>query len=129
MKRHHRKQWGFTLIEVLVVVAILGVLAAVVIPNVGRFFGEGQSEAAQTELHDVQLAMTAMMADNDLASVTAVTTATSDMTAFPASDPATGSPGDGSEWSLQHYLIGATTTKGTYTCTTDGTVTQVSTGY
>ena len=127
MRRFHRGQPGFTLIEVLVVVAILGVLAAVVVPNVGRFFGEGETSAAQTELHDVQTGMIAMMAHNDLSAVTPAA-ATSDMTAFPAADPATGSPGDGSEWSLSHYLIGTTTT-GTYSCTADGTVTQVTTGF
>jgi len=57
---------GFTLIELLVVVAILGVLAAVVVPNVVKFMGTGQIEAANTEAHDVQLAVVAYMADNNL---------------------------------------------------------------
>jgi len=55
---------GFTLIELLVVVAILGVLAAVVTLNVGKFIGQGQTEAAATELHNVQTAVVAYMADN-----------------------------------------------------------------
>ena len=121
MRRFHRGQRGFTLIEVLVVVAILGVLAAVVIPNVGRFFGKGQEEAAQTELHDVQTGMIALMADKNLSAVTPVTSATNDMDGFPSATN-----------SLTPYLIGLATgnlTKGTYTCTTDGTVTQVSTGF
>jgi hypothetical protein len=72
----------------------------------------------------------AMMADNNLSGVTVVAAAgTNDMTAFPAADPRTGSPGDGQEWSLSHYLIGAPTTTDTYSCTTDGTITQESTGY
>ena len=61
------KAWargGFTLIELLVVVAILGVLAAVVTLNVGKFIGQGQTEAAATELHNVQTAVVAYMADN-----------------------------------------------------------------
>ena len=55
---------GFTLIELLVVVAILGVLAAVVALNVGGFIGRGHDEAACTELHNMQTAVLAYMAEN-----------------------------------------------------------------
>lgn len=71
-------QAGFTLIELLVVVIILGLLAAVVVPNVARFAGRGQTEARKTEEDNVQLAIDAYMTENRLATI-----------AFPATGPAT----------------------------------------
>jgi type IV pilus assembly protein PilA len=65
-KKFRFGQKGFTLIELLVVVAILGVLAAVAIPNIAKFMGEGRSEAADTELANVQTAVIAGMVDADV---------------------------------------------------------------
>ncbi|GAH50331.1 unnamed protein product [marine sediment metagenome] len=71
-------------------VAILGVLAAVVIPNVTRFVGAGEQEAAETELHNVQLAVTSMMLENGITTIPVPLNedggiAQNDMTLFPDS--------------------------------------------
>ena len=58
---------GFTLIELLVVIGILAALAGVVTLGVTQFIGRGCTEAAETELHNVQTAVAACMIDNSLA--------------------------------------------------------------
>ncbi len=68
--------------------AILGVLAAVVIPNVGRFLGRGEDEARRTEFHNVSSTVIAMMTDNGITSIPnpldyASDVADNDMAAFP----------------------------------------------
>ncbi len=156
MRMPKRGEKGFTLIELLIVVAILGVLAAVVIPNVGRFIGRGQTEAAATELSNIQAAVTSMMTDNNIPTLpNPVAVATSDMGAFPDAtsactvqkllDPTgtayTADDKDGfllyqhdviadgdDETGLVNY-VATPTTKGTYTVDANGTVTQVTTGY
>ena len=85
MKIPKRGEKGFTLIELLIVAAILGVLAAVVIPNVGRFIGRGEAEAAETELTNIQTAVVAMMVDNQVSTLSnpVDTVATDNMSLFP----------------------------------------------
>jgi len=116
MKRIHQNNKGFTLIELLIVITIIGVLAAVILPNVTGLIGTGQTEAGKAELVTIQTATDTMMAKESLKTVTA-TSATNDMSAFPTGKP------------LYPNYLRTRTTKGTYSCDTTGLVTQVTTGY
>ncbi|MGD1118587.1 MAG: type II secretion system protein [Dehalococcoidales bacterium] len=114
--RNRKGEKGFTLVELLIVFTLLGVLAAIVIPNVSGMVGYGHSQSAEAELSIVQTAMDSMMAKENLSTV-AVTTNISDMSIFPT--------GHG----LSPNYLRQATTHGTYSTDNVGKVSQITTGY
>jgi general secretion pathway protein G len=50
LNKKYRKQQGFTLMELLIVMAILGMLAAVVVPGLYTQFFKSQRQAAATQI-------------------------------------------------------------------------------
>ncbi|MFC1965836.1 type II secretion system protein [Chloroflexota bacterium] len=157
VKLAKRGEFGFSMIELLIVVAILGALAAVAMVAVSRFTGSGEPEAAATELKNVQSAVTAMMVDNLLSSLpnpVGEANATNDMGAFPDTslcqvNKLTDPDGkiyaffadkngyflfqhdidaDGTSSNLINY-IDMRYSKGTYYVNSNGAVSQKTTGY
>ena len=58
-------QEGFTLVELMVVVAIIGVLSAVAIPNFKKYQAKSKTSEAKLQLSSIYSAETAFMADAD----------------------------------------------------------------
>ncbi len=61
----HQAQSGFTLVELMVVVAIIGILAAVAGPRIQSFRAKGVQAEAKSNLHSIYLAMIAYEDAND----------------------------------------------------------------
>ena len=78
--RGRKGQQGFTLIELLVVVTILGILAAIVTLSLVGLTTNANVQSCKQEYNTVQTALDALMADNNVDTVAAQTTATNDMT-------------------------------------------------
>ncbi len=124
------RQRGFSLIELLVIIAVLAALVAVAIPTYGhftgqgeaedisRYVGQGKAEANASELAMVQNAMDTMMTNNQISAVNqGPTTGKNVFKAQPK--------GAGAE-ALYPDFLRNNPTKCIYTWTTTGRVTQLS---
>jgi len=131
--RNRRSQGGFTLIEMLVVISILGILAAVVSMSLVGLNSLAQKRADDGELMTVQSAMNFMLTDQlvdpDIAcsAYAGGPQGATDMSRFPvtAASPSSGSAGHRPLPLYPHYLRGRYTRRA-YVCTGNGTVTPAS---
>jgi prepilin-type N-terminal cleavage/methylation domain-containing protein len=62
--RRYDNDGGFTLIELMIVILILGILAAAVVLGIGAFQNSGKHEACQTSARELEAAAAAYYAKN-----------------------------------------------------------------
>jgi general secretion pathway protein G len=62
----NKKQQGFTLIEIMVVVVILGILGALVVPNILGRTGEARGTAAKSDIQSISNALDLYKLDNHI---------------------------------------------------------------
>lgn len=55
--RHSRAEDGFSLIELLVVLAILGLLIGLVAPPIIHYFGRAKTDVARVQIHEIESAL------------------------------------------------------------------------
>ena len=107
-------------IEIVVVVALLSFLSAIAIPNIGELFSKGKLESYDSELHNVQTAVIAMLVESAAGTLKPV---------GPTTDMSRVQTVDTPPLVLTAYLIGLDETSlasgCTYKFTANGTVIQI----
>ena len=75
MKNRTSRKSGFTLVEIMIVVAIIGLLAAIAIPNFVRARTQSQKNACINNLRQIDAAIQQWALENNMASNAPVTVA------------------------------------------------------
>ena len=123
LRRVYIGQKGFTLVEMLIVIAILAVLVALVVPNMVKYVDSADNAAQKTEFAMMQHSVSAAMAD---AGVDQITDAPVNFGNTSHTSPP--SPTDlviGSAHLGDYISGGLTDCQGEYQVTADGTVSLV----
>jgi len=112
MKIQTSRQSGFTLVEIMIVVAIIGLLAAIAIPNFVRARTTAQKNSCVANLRQIDGAKQQWALENKKASTDTPTTG--DITAFLKNSAMPSCPGGGS------YTVNAVSTDPTCNKSADG---------
>lgn len=84
LKRRNKK--GFTLIELIVVIAILGILAALAVPQYLAYRDNAQNEADELDIETLSKAILTAAASNDIEPSAVTIAQVSDLVGFTPTD-------------------------------------------
>jgi len=63
--KKHRNQKGFTLIELMIVIAIIGILAAIAIPQFASYRAKSFNSASVSDIRNIRTDLEAYYAENE----------------------------------------------------------------